>query len=133
LLVNVTNDAWFGRTGTSEQQFDEAVFRTVENRRPLVRCANTGLTGFIDQDGRVTQTLRFADGTGFGAGVLSGEVNVPLNPTLTFYTLHGEVFSIGCAEAAALAALFALRNKLRRRRPRTPLPAPALDELQPAP
>ena len=104
LLVNITNDAWFGHTGASRQQLAEATFRAVENRRPLVRCANTGVTAFLDADGRVTQTLRQPDGSVFGAGVLSGVVKVPADPPLTFYTRHGEVFSMACALAAGLAA-----------------------------
>jgi apolipoprotein N-acyltransferase len=133
LLVNITNDAWFGFTAASHQQLAEATFRTVENRRPLVRCANNGVTAFLNRDGRVTQTLLMADGTVYGPGVLSGEVDVPLNPELTFYTRHGEAFSVICTEIAGLAALIALWRRMRnaelRRRARrnaaTNAPAPA--------
>ena len=114
LLVNVTNDAWFGRTAASRQHFDEAVFRTVENRRPLVRCANTGVTAFVDRDGRVTQMLLQPDGTVFGQGILAGVVDVPTGTGLTFYTRHGDVFSVACAAAAALAAFMAGWRRLRR-------------------
>ncbi len=114
VLVNVTNDAWFGPTAASHQQLAEATFRCVENRRPLVRCANNGVTAFLDRDGRVTQALLMADGTVWGAGVLSGEIGVPLHPALTFYTRHGEVFSILCADVAGLAALLAIWRRLRK-------------------
>jgi apolipoprotein N-acyltransferase len=56
LLVNITNDAWFGRTSAAYQHFSMAVFRAVENRRVLVRSANTGISGFIDANGRVLET-----------------------------------------------------------------------------
>jgi apolipoprotein N-acyltransferase len=56
LLVNITNDAWFGRTSAAYQHFSMAVLRSVENRRFLVRSANTGISGFIDPSGRIMAT-----------------------------------------------------------------------------
>ncbi|MFO7607537.1 MAG: apolipoprotein N-acyltransferase [Desulfurivibrionaceae bacterium] len=53
LLVNLTNDAWYGRTGAPWQHLSMAVFRAVENRRSLTRAANTGVSGFIDPLGRM--------------------------------------------------------------------------------
>ncbi len=113
LLVNITNDGWFGHSAACEQQLAESVFRAVENRRPLVRCANTGVTAFINAQGRIERVLRAENGTPFTAGVLAGETHVPLHPELTFYTRNGEVFSVACALAAlAAAAIPALRRRL---------------------
>jgi len=56
LLVNITNDGWYLKTGAPEQHFNANIFRAVENARPLVRAANTGISGVIDERGR--QLLR---------------------------------------------------------------------------
>ncbi len=123
LLVNLTNDVWFGRTAQPEQHLAEAVFRTVENRRPMVRCANTGATAFVDTTGRVTNVLRSPEnGTVFTTGILFGEVKVPAHPALTFYTRHGEVFSGACALVVAVATLLWV---LRQRRVIAPAEAAA--------
>ncbi len=53
LLINLTNDAWFGRSGAPYQHFQMARFRAVETRRALARSANTGISGFVDPIGRV--------------------------------------------------------------------------------
>jgi len=52
LLVNLTNDAWFGKTSAPWQHLSMAILRAVENRRGLARAANTGVSGFIDPMGK---------------------------------------------------------------------------------
>ena len=104
LLINVTNDGWFLRSQGSEQHLANAVFRAVENRRPLIRSANTGITAFIDPLGRVTNVFR-PDGDPFAEGVLADTIQVPPETARhTFYTCHGERFSQACA-ALSLSAL----------------------------
>jgi len=64
VLVNLSNDAWFGRTGYAEMHFAHAIFRAVELRVPVIRGANTGVSGIIDAGGRVVATLPvFTEGT----------------------------------------------------------------------
>jgi apolipoprotein N-acyltransferase len=64
LLVNLSNDAWFGPVGYPEMHFDHAIYRAVELRMPVVRGANTGISGVIDAAGRVTATIpAFEEGT----------------------------------------------------------------------
>lgn len=119
VLVNVTNDAWFGRSGGGKQHFAESVFRAVETRRPLVRGANTGVSALVDRFGRVRQLLHAdADAADtFGPGVLSGEITVPApDAPLTFYVQHGELFAEVCATLAAVLGLrFLVAPFLRRR------------------
>lgn len=57
MIVNVTNDAWFGDTPGPYQHFRQAQIRAVETGRPLVRAANTGISGVIDSRGRVIDAL----------------------------------------------------------------------------
>jgi apolipoprotein N-acyltransferase len=122
LLANVTNDGWFLHSAASQQQLACAVFRCVETRRPLVRAANTGVTCFVNQLGRVTQILKDDTGNTFAEGVLAGEVNVPVDSELTFYVRHGEWFAQACAAMTALILTFSLGNfvvhQVRRRRNR---------------
>jgi apolipoprotein N-acyltransferase len=113
LLVDITNDAWFLQSAGSHQHLANAVFRCVETRRPMLRAANTGVTCFVNQFGRVTQILRDDTGSTFTEGVLTGEVKVPTEHELTFYTRHGELFAKVCAALTLLAIGVGL---LRRRK-----------------
>ncbi|MEI8234575.1 MAG: apolipoprotein N-acyltransferase [Verrucomicrobiota bacterium] len=104
LLINITNDGWFLQSQGAEQHLANARFRAVENHRPLLRAANTGVTTFIDSRGRITNTFQ-PDGTPFAEGVLAGSIQVPpAGAPQTFYTRHGERFSQACAVASLLAA-----------------------------
>ncbi|MFL6514182.1 MAG: apolipoprotein N-acyltransferase [Chthoniobacterales bacterium] len=116
LLVNMTNDGWFLRTAGSHQHLSNAIFRCVETRRPMVRAANTGVTCFINQLGRVTDVLRDEhDGT-FTEGALTGVVDVPIHGVLTFYVRHGELFAQICAAVTALSLIALLSARLRPRK-----------------
>ena len=107
LFVDVTNDGWFLRSSGSRQHMANAIFRCVENRRPMVRAANTGVTCFINEFGRVTQILQDDTGSTFTEGTLTGELNIPQTTQTTFYTRHGEWFPEGCAVVTALAIVVA--------------------------
>ena len=108
LLVNLTNDGWFRHSAGAEQHLANAIFRTVENRRPLVRCANTGITGLVDALGREQRwQAAFAEGVG------SGVVNVPTTTSLTFYARYGDWFAYLCVIASL--SWLAVRIYLRRR------------------
>jgi apolipoprotein N-acyltransferase len=116
-LVNLTNDGWFGDSAEQWQHLANSVFRAVETGRPLVRCANNGITGWIDEHGRLQQIFRSANGSEYGAGSIS--MKIPLRPAgdkpaVTFYQRHGDGFAWGCV-AIALGSLAARWKSIRRR------------------
>ncbi len=89
LLVNITNDAWYGRTSAPYQHFSMAVLRAVENKRSLIRAANTGISGFIDPTGRIiAATPLFKD--------VVMTRTVPLLREMTVYARFGDVFAMAC-------------------------------------
>ncbi len=103
-LINITNDAWFGRSAASYQHIDMAVMRAVENRVPIVRAANTGITGVIDATGRIRQS------TGLFVEETLLTTIYPRSEPLTFYSRFGDVFSFACIAGVVFLGLFARRN-----------------------
>ncbi|NLC69736.1 MAG: apolipoprotein N-acyltransferase [Desulfuromonadaceae bacterium] len=83
LLINVTNDAWFGRSSAPYQHLAMTRFRAVENRVWIARAANTGISAFIAPSGRVTATTGI-----FEAATLRGETG--LGARATFYNRWGD-------------------------------------------
>jgi len=68
-LVNITNDAWFGRSAGPYQHFAISIFRAVENRAYVVRAANTGISGVIDPYGRVVEQTKLFKRCQFAATI----------------------------------------------------------------
>lgn len=99
LLVNISNDAWFGLSAAPEQHFSLAVLRAVEQRRWLARATNTGISAFVDPYGNVTARTGL-----FRAESLSHAV-VPLAETTVFFALEPWLPWIGLALLLGLAAL----------------------------
>jgi apolipoprotein N-acyltransferase len=95
LLVNVSNDAWFGDSTAPHQHLDISRMRALEAGRPMLRATNDGVTALIGHDGRVLGTL-----PQFQAGVLTGTVEprVGLTPYLRFG--NGPVLAIAWASLA---------------------------------
>lgn len=89
LLVNLTNDAWFGRSSAPYQHLAMVKFRAIENRIWLARAANTGISAFISPAGRVV-----SESPVFQPFVLSGVVG--WGAEKTFYTRYGDVFAYVC-------------------------------------
>lgn len=109
-LVNITNDAWYGRTAAAYQHLAMAVFRAVENQTYLVRAANTGVSAIIAPDGRILDRSAI-----FTEAVLTGEIRLrPRQMFYTPYTVYGDVFAwFTLAGVAAAAVAVAVRQKLR--------------------
>ena len=102
LLVNVTNDAWYGRSIAAEQHNQIAAMRALELGRPMLRATNTGITSAIDERGREIARLPW-----FESGVL--EVSIAGRDGETPYLRFGDVPML------ALALLFAALPAIRRR------------------
>lgn len=99
-ILNLTNDGWFGQTSGPYQHFAQARLRSIEEGLPLVRVANTGISGIVDSYGRVVASLPL--GT---EGVL--DAGLPRSGPVTLYAQFGDVFFAG------LVAVFLLLSRLR--------------------
>lgn len=104
-LVNLTNDGWFSESAEQWQHLANSVFRAVENGLPLVRAANNGITGWIDEHGRVREIFQTAAGSEYGPGPLL--MTIPLRPSAemqdeTFYHRHGNWFAWVCTGVTIL-------------------------------
>jgi apolipoprotein N-acyltransferase len=108
--VVVTNDGWFLQSAGSQQHLNNAIFRCVENKIPMIRAANTGVTCAIDRLGVVREVLRDPSGSTFLQGVLFSKINVPISPEPTFFARYGEVFSISCLAVSLLALAISLNH-----------------------
>jgi apolipoprotein N-acyltransferase len=104
LLVNITNDAWFGRSSAPYQHLSMTVFRAVENRVPLVRAANSGISSIIDSRGHIRSMTQI-----FKETYLSGEVK--LGDRVSVYTRFGDLFAFACLGGGALIVAFSFRKK----------------------
>ena len=112
MLVNVTNDAWFDARVQPRQHMRNAILRAVENRVPLVRACNTGVTCVIEPSGRVAAFLSDGAGGTDGPGVLWATVPVPEDAaSLTFYARYGDIYGVACAVATVLWLAAALRKR----------------------
>jgi apolipoprotein N-acyltransferase len=103
LLSTITNDAWYGATSAPWQHFDQAVLRTIELRRYLVRAANTGVSGVVDAHGRV-----LAEQGLFVTGVLVQDVVMLEDRTL--YSRIGDSLAWACA-AMCVVLLWRTRGR----------------------
>lgn len=112
-LVNITNDGWFGESAAHWQHAGNAIFRAVENGLPLVRCANNGLSCWIDQFGGLHDTYFDDSRNIYRAGYKIVRVPIVGARGRTFYNRYGDVFGWTCLAitVAALATQIRFRRK----------------------
>ena len=103
-LTIVTNDAWFGRSAAPYHHAQIAVFRAVENHVSVVRCANTGVSMFIDPTGRVLKETKI-----FQPAVLVGRI--PVQNKKTFFSKHGDLFTYVISGLAGFELLWVLLKR----------------------
>jgi apolipoprotein N-acyltransferase len=109
VLINISNDGYLGPTAVMKQHLANAVFRAVENDRPVLRVTNTGITAFITQRGEVRDATR-----GFTPEVRIWKI-AQSDKTSTFYTKHGDLFPAACAIFSLLILGLSFRRRVRAR------------------
>ncbi len=97
IIVNLTNDGWFKTSPAAAQHFANARFRAIELRRPMLRCANTGVSAAISTIGSTAhpktgrnQAILDKDGSSFVRSHLLTELNIPLKPSTSLYSIIGD-------------------------------------------
>lgn len=108
VLVNISNDGWYGDSGAWKQHLQQTQMRAIENSRWLLSGTNTGMTASIDPDGRIVVATQRKVRTALAAPYA-------LNAGTTFYTRHGDWFAYLCAiiSAGALVARFVFPDRER--------------------
>jgi apolipoprotein N-acyltransferase len=104
-IVNITNDAWFGRTSAPYQHLSMAALRAVENKRFLVRAANTGISACIAPSGAIIKKTKLFTETVLPAIIFC-------KAQKTFYTLYGDIFALLCS---AISLIIVIAARMRRR------------------
>lgn len=110
-IVNITNDAWFGKTAAARQHLQASVFRAIENRVPLIRAANTGVSGFIDSTGEILETVNEDGKEIFVSGIATRDISTHIGRS--YYTLYGDVFvffSMGALLCLLIAGKLAMKE-----------------------
>lgn len=117
IIVNLTNDGWFRTSPAAAQHFANARFRAIEFRRPMLRCANTGVSAAIDTIGSTAnpntgkpQEILDKNGSSFLRGSLLTEVKIPVHPSFSLYAILGD-WGIIFLTILGLGSAIAIRRK----------------------
>jgi apolipoprotein N-acyltransferase len=104
VLLNLSNDGWFHGSSEHDMHLAVSIFRAVENRVPLARAVNTGISAFIDGNGRVLAAL-----PKLGEGVLTR--TIPLDDRVSLYSRWGDWIGIACLAATLGLPALAIRPR----------------------
>jgi apolipoprotein N-acyltransferase len=103
LLVNISNDGWFGKSEAAEQHLRMVRVRAVENRRWIIRDTNSGITASIDPYGNITRVL--------GRDVRdSADLPYDFRTDTTFYTRFNDWFAWMCVAISAILVVLSFRK-----------------------
>jgi apolipoprotein N-acyltransferase len=108
-IVNITNDAWYGTSSAPYQLFSMAIFRAVENRRSVIRAANTGISGFVDPGGRIVASSPL-----FEDAIMTRKA--PLLREVSIYTRYGDLFASMCLTFTIMITIRELVNIIKKSR-----------------
>jgi len=111
-LVNISNDGWFIHSNELPQHLAICVFRAVENRISIARAVNTGVSGFIDGNGRIYSRVTTEDGRELGPGVVGYDCQpIYLDTRASVYGRYGDWFAGLCAALTGLVLLSAMFDR----------------------
>jgi apolipoprotein N-acyltransferase len=105
VLVYVVNDGWYETPPEPQQHAKQAVYRAIENRRPVLRCTNTGISMVVNPSGNIVKQLPLNQ---------TGVINAAIMPSngVTFYTKYGDIF----AQISAVISMFFILGVLLRKK-----------------
>jgi apolipoprotein N-acyltransferase len=110
VLINISNDGYLGPTAVMRQHLANAVFRAVENGRPILRVTNTGITAYITPSGEVLDAT-----PSFREDVRIWEI-ARASTNQTFYVAHGDLFAVSCAVISLLVLALSFTGRVRTRK-----------------
>jgi len=105
VLVNISNDGWYGDTSAAWQHLNMVRMRAIENHRWVLRSTNTGVTAAIDPAGRVTASAPRHIRTAI-------QVHFGYEHDLTFYAKHGDLFAYLCAAITTTVLAWSLWHRV---------------------
>ncbi len=107
VLVNLSNDAWFGTTSAPYQLLAMAAMRALENHTPMIRVANTGISAVIRPTGEIVAETQLSTR-------ITETATVSWIGSRTFYTKHGDLFAEFCVAATTIGALLSFISRTQR-------------------